>query len=171
MVSEKLTVSTSPEHGSNAVTAGGPGTAEQSTVASAGIPFRIGWDWLIILIVAGDSSHAGSVLGVPAGYEPQAAASTYLVLILYPTQLSATGGLLPPHVMPSSKLYSMVNPASGDGGVTMMGPQPGLTVGAGGSGGKIITLSVLLAPQAPTPAVPAGVVPQLAVNTYLACTV
>ena len=51
-----------------------------------------------------------------------------------------------------------------------MGPNPPLTVGEGGAVGKITTFTVLLAPHAPVPAVPAGVPPQIAAVTYLAVT-
>jgi hypothetical protein len=38
--------------------------------------------------------------------------------------------LFAPHVAPSSKLYSIVNPATVGGGVTIIGPQPEFTTGA-----------------------------------------
>ena len=83
-------------------------------------------------------------------------------------QLSAVGGVFPPQLAPSSKLYSILKPAIVVGGVTTMGPQPAFTVGAGGAAGYITTLTVLLTAQAPGPAVPAAVVPQAAVSTYRA---
>ena len=46
-------------------------------------------------------------------------------------QFSAVGGLLfAPQVTPSSKLYSILKPATVGGAVTTIGPQPVLTVGA-----------------------------------------
>ena len=93
----------------------------------------------MILVVAGDG-HA-VVLAVPAGISSveagiltQAADVTYLVLILYPAQFSAVGGVFAPHVTPSSKLYSIVKPATVGGGVTIIGPQPALTTGADTAG-------------------------------------
>ena len=59
----------------------------------------------MILVVVGDSIHPGMMLAVPAGMVPHAALVTYLVLIRYPLQLSAVGGVLLPHVTPLSKLY------------------------------------------------------------------
>ncbi len=56
------------------------------------------------------------------------------------------------------------------GGVTTIVPQPGLTAGAGGAGGKMITFTVLLAPQGSKPGVPAGMGPQAVDKTYLAIT-
>ena len=89
----------------------------------------------ILLVVAGEGQPV--VLAVPAGISSaaagiltQAAVVTYLVLILYPAQFSAVGGVFAPHVTPSSKLYSILKPATVGGGVTTIGPQPVLTVGA-----------------------------------------
>jgi hypothetical protein len=81
-----------------------------------------------ILVVAGEEQTV--VLAVPAGIAPQSAVVTYLVLILYPAQFSAVGGVFGPQVTPSSKLYSILKPATVGGGVTMIGPQPGFTAGA-----------------------------------------
>jgi len=83
-------------------------------------------------------------------------------------QLSAVGGVLPPHVAPSSKLYSILNPETLAGAVTVNAPQPELTAGAGGAAGKITTLTVLLVAQAAGAAVSAALVPQALVNTYRA---
>ena len=77
-------------------------------------------------------------------------------------QLSAVGGVFGPHVAPSSKLNSMLKPAMVGGGVTVNGPQPGLTIGAAGAVGKITTLTVLLEAHAPVPAVFAAVAPHAA---------
>ena len=82
--------------------------------------------------------------------------------------MSDVGGVLGPHVAPSSKLYSILNPDIDAGGVTVKSPHPGLTVGAGGAGGKMTTLSILLGPHAPEPVAPADVVPQFEVRTYCA---
>ena len=71
-----------------------------------------------------------------------------------------------PHVTPSSKLYSILNPATAGGSVTTIGPQPPLTVGAEGAAGKITTLSILLVPHEPVPMLPNGVFPQALVKTY-----
>lgn len=79
--------------------------------------------------------------------------------------------MLLPHVPPSSKLYSILNPGIAVGGVTTIGPQPLFTVGAGGADGNIITFTVLLVLHGAGPAVPAAVLPQAAVRTYRACTV
>jgi hypothetical protein len=111
--------------------------------------------------------HPAITLAVPAGIEPQAALVTYLVFILYPAQLSVVGGVFVPHVAPSSKLYSIVNSLIVAGGVTVNKPQPGLTTGAGGEGGKITTFTILLSEQAFV--VPATVVPQSAAKIYCAC--
>ena len=62
----------------------------------------------------------------------------------------------------------MVKPETDGGGVTTIAPQPELTTGAGGAGGKITTNTVLLTPQIPVSVVPAPVVPQAAVSIYLA---
>ena len=124
-----------------------------------------------ILVVAGDSLQAVTVLAVPAGMDPQAALVTYLVLIKYPLQLSAVGGVFVPHDPPSSKLYSIVKPATAAGGVTVIAPHPAFTTGAVGAVGKITTLTVLLDSHATGPAVPAIMLPHAAVKTYLACTV
>ena len=86
-------------------------------------------------------------------------------------QLSAVGGVFDPQVAPSSKLYSILKPGIDEGGVTIIEPQPELTVGAAGANGKITTLTVLLGPHKPVPAVPAAVPPQAAAKTYRACTV
>jgi hypothetical protein len=40
------------------------------------------------------------------------------------------GGVFPPQVTPSSKLYSTLKPVTGGGAVTTIGPQPVLTIGA-----------------------------------------
>jgi hypothetical protein len=69
----------------------------------------------------------------PAAKLPQGFAKTYLTLILYPAQLSAVGGLFPPQVAPSSKLYWILKPLTAAGGVTTIGPHV-LTVGAAGIG-------------------------------------
>lgn len=61
----------------------------------------------------------------------------------------------------------MVNPDIVGGGVTVIGPQPALTVGAGGAAGNITVFTTLLAPHAPVPAVFAAVVPHADVRTYL----
>lgn len=61
-----------------------------------------------------------------------------------------------------------MNPDIVAGGVIVIGPQPALTVGAGGAGGYITTFTTLLAAQAPGPAAFAAVVPQAAVKAYLA---
>lgn len=117
-----------------------------------------------ILVVAGDSIHPAIVFG-PAGVEPHAAVRTYLVLILYPLQLLAVGGVLVPQVRPSSKLYSMVKPAIVGGGVTIIAPQPALTVGAGGGAGNITTFTVLLTAHAPGPTANAALPPQAELRT------
>ncbi len=87
-----------------------------------------------ILIKTGDSLQPAMELIVFAGIISQGADVVYRVFILYPEQLSAVGGMLGPHVVPSSKLYSMLKPAIAGGGVTMIGPQPALTVGTGAAG-------------------------------------
>jgi len=65
----------------------------------------------------------------------------------------------------------MSKPETVAGGVTVNGPNPLLTVGALGAAGKIITLTVLLAPHDPVLAVPAGVPPHADAKTYCACIV
>lgn len=50
----------------------------------------------------------------------------------------------------------------------MIGPQPPLTVGAGGAVGNITTFTRLLAAHAPGPPVLAAVVPHADVKAYLA---
>ena len=70
-----------------------------------------------------------------------------------------------PQVAPSSKLYSIANPATLGGGVTVKLPQPALTVGAPGAVGKITTFTVLLGPHVEVPAAPAVVPPHVAVVT------
>ena len=70
-----------PLQPSIAVTVAGGGTLAQSTLTSAGTPDIICDARLIALMVAGDSMHPGIVLAVPAGFDPQAASVTYLVLI------------------------------------------------------------------------------------------
>ena len=62
----------------------------------------------------------------------------------------------------------MLNPAIVAGEDTIIGPQPALTVGAGGAAGNITTFTTLLAAQAPGPAVFAAVVPHADAKTYLA---
>ena len=131
---------------------------------------RSGFVLSTFLVVTGDSPQTPEP-GVPAGVPPQSASVTYRVLILYPAQLSAAGGLFAPHVASPSKLYSMLNPVIETGGVTVKAPQPAVTTGAGGADGKIITLTVLLVPHEPVPVDPAVVLPQLLVNTYCACMV
>ena len=84
-------------------------------------------------------------------------------------QFSDVGGSFAPQVLPLSKLYCIPNPAIVVGGVTRIGPQS-FTTGAGGAGGKTITLTTLLAPQVPSPVDPAGVSPQAAASTYRALT-
>ena len=81
----------------------------------------------------------------------------------------AVGGVFGPHVTPSSKLYSILKPATEAGGVTVIGPHPGFTTGAGGASGKITTFTTLLALHPAGATVPAGVDPHAAVKTYLAC--
>src|SRR5688572_12310800 len=114
------------------------------------------------LIVAGDCEHA---MPDPAGVAPHAASVTYLVLMKYPVQFSAVGNIAEPHVMPLSKLYSISNPATEGGGVTVNVSQPVWTTGAGGAAGNITTLTSLLSPQEPVPAVPAGLDPHAVVST------
>ena len=81
------------------------------------------------------------------------------------------GGTLVPQLTPSSKLYSVLNPVTAGGSATMIGPQPLLTIGAGGAAGKITTLIVLLALHEPVPVLPTDVLPHAAVKIYCACTV
>jgi hypothetical protein len=121
------------------------------------VTFIVGGIKSTILIVAGDSIHPAIVLAVPAGVAPHTAVVTYLVLILYPLQLLAVGGVLVPQVTPSSKLYSIVKPVIVAGGVTIIGPQPELTTGADGAAGNITTFTILLSAQAPVPGVNAAV--------------
>ena len=71
-------------------------------------------------------------------------------------------------MLPSSKLYSVSKPAIVEGGVTIIGPQPSLTVGAGGEAGNITTFTTLLAAHAPGPAAFAAVVPHADAKAYLA---
>ncbi len=59
----------------------------------------------------------------------------------------------------------MLKPATVGGGVTVIGPHPAFTVGAGGASGNITTLTVLLALHPVGPAVPAGRLPQPASKT------
>jgi len=91
-----------------------------------------------ILVIAGEGQPV--VLAVPAGMLPQLAVVTYLVLILYPAQFSAVGGVFAPQLTPSSKLYSILNPATVGGGVTTIVPQPVFTVGADTAGKTINSL-------------------------------
>ena len=72
---------------------------------------------------------------------------------------------MPPHVKPSSKLYSILKPAIEGGGVTVNAPQPGLTIGAVGAAGNITTLTIF---DKHVLTVPDAVVPQVAVKTYRA---
>lgn len=58
----------------------------------------------------------------------------------------------------------MLKPAIAGGGVTINGPQPGLTIGAAGAVGNITTFTVLLEAHAPVPAVFAAVPPHAADN-------
>ena len=96
-----------------------------------------------ILSEAGDILHAAFKLPVPAAIVPHAALVTYLVLILYPVQLSAVGGVFAPQVTPLSKLYSMLNPAMVAGGVTTIARlQAVFTNGAEGAAGKTTKLLV-----------------------------
>ena len=108
----------------------------------------------IFLIVAGDDIQPAIRLTVPAGYVPQSLPRAYRILILYPEQLFIVGGILAPQVAPSSKLYWTEKPAMPGGDVTVKSPHPADTTGAGGAGGKITTLTVLLTQE--EPAVPAG---------------
>ena len=138
------------------------------TFNAPGVVVHVGAIKSTILIVAGDSLHPAIVLAVPAAVVPHTALVTYFTFILYPLQLLVVGGVFPPHVTPSSKLYSIVNPVILAGGVTVNNPHPGVTTGAVGAAGNITVLTVLLTPHAPEPAVPAVVAPQVAVNTYCA---
>ena len=113
-----------------------------------------------ILLVAPDAAHIASELAVAEAIEPHAEDVTYLVLILYPEQLSAVGGVFAPHVDPLSKLYSILKPETDAGGVTMIAPHTALTVGAAGALGKTTTSIVLLSPQGELPVVPAAMLPQ-----------
>jgi hypothetical protein len=70
-----------------------------------------------------------------------------------------------------SKLYSTLKPGTEGGGETVKGPQPGFTTGAGGAGGNTTALMVVSWQEGSGPIAPAGVVPQIALNRYLALTV
>ena len=137
-----------------------PGTSHTGcTVGQVTVGFVLS----TFLVTEGDSQPAGAA--VPAAIAPQAAEVTYLTFILYPVQLSAVGGVLVPHVAPSSKLYCILKPATEAGGVTIIGPQPELTTGAGAVG-NITTLTVL--DTQPGLTVPTALVPQALAKTYLA---
>ena len=70
------------------------------------------------------------------------------------------------HVAPPSKLYSAVKPFTTlKAGMVKAELHVLETTGAFGADGKITTFTVLLAPHAPVPAVPASVVPQSAART------
>ena len=62
----------------------------------------------------------------------------------------------------------MVNSGTVGGAVTIIAPQPIFTIGAAGASGNMVTLTVLLAPHAPGPAVLVVVLPQAADKKYSA---
>jgi hypothetical protein len=78
------------------------------------------------------------------------------------------GGLFAPHVTPLSKLYSTLKPVTAEGGVTIKGPQPEFTTGAGGAGGNTTAFIVVSWHNGSGLVEPAGMVPQFALNRYLA---
>ena len=119
-------------------------------------------------VTEGDSPQEGDEPTVPADVDPHADVSEYRVFTLYPAQFSPAGDafeLL--QLAPLSKLYSVLNPGIVGGAVTVKAPQPALTVGAGGAGGKITTDTGSLS-QVEPPVEPAVTVPQVAATTYLA---
>ena len=108
------------------------------------------------------------VPAVPAMVVPQSAASTYLAVTLWHPGVVVDGDAL---YAPPSMLYSILNPVTG---VTVGNVNAALHVFEvaviTGAVGKITTLTLLLSPHDPVPAVPARVAPQSAAKTYLAVT-
>ena len=107
------------------------------------------------------------VPAVPAVVLPQADVKTYFAAIVWqPVVVGIVGEAAKP---PPSMLYCVVNPARV---VTAGRVKADAQAFAGavmtGAAGNMTTLTVLLVPHDPVPAVPAGVLPQADVNTYLA---
>lgn len=122
------------------------------------------------------SWHVGSVLTAFARVAPHAAVSLYLALmpqqpgVVLIRALAAASERYPLYTPPGDcTAYSAVNSGTTGTGLIDNGALQVLEMGGiTGAGGKITTLTVLLAAQAPVPAVPARLVPQSAAITYRA---